>query len=601
MSSNVGRVLAATLTSAALLAGLAGCGGSGGDGGDGAPAVADTELTIKEGANGGTMTLLSSADVDSLDPGLADYNLGLMVLQATQRMLYSVEPDDPTKVVPDLADGMPDVSADLKTITVKLKPGIRFSPPVDREVTSHDVKYAFERAFSKQVPSYYAGTYFANIVGVPDPPNAGNRQDIAGITTPDDRTIVFKLSKPLAGQVAQVLVKGITAPVPEEYASEFDAQNPSTYAQHVVSTGPYMVDRDASGKITGWKPGRELRLVRNPNWDPETDFRPAYLDAITISEGNTDKAVATRRTLDGQGFVCCDSGTPPVEQLRTALEEKRSQVALFPARVTRWVALNTTVAPLDNINVRKALMAGVDRSALRLPWGGPLAGEVATGYIPAGLAGYEEAGGLRQGADLDFNANPDGDAEVAKKYMLAAGAEGVPVDASGRYTGDEEIVAVAANSAPDNKVAETFQAQAEKLGFKVSLRLVPREVVYTNFCSRPAKKVAICFVGFGPDSPDAYSMLVVPFDGRAIREEGNLNISQLDDPKINAAMDEAAALVEEKPRLDAWAEVNEMILAQAPAIPYLSANQALVSSSDVVLVPSGYSTLPDLAFTSIRK
>jgi hypothetical protein len=56
MSSNVGRVLAATLTSAALLAGLAGCGGSGGDGGDGAPAVADTELTIKEGANGARPT-----------------------------------------------------------------------------------------------------------------------------------------------------------------------------------------------------------------------------------------------------------------------------------------------------------------------------------------------------------------------------------------------------------------------------------------------------------------------------------------------------------------------------------------------------------------
>jgi len=87
--------------------------------------------------------------------------------------------------------------------------------------------------------------------------------------------------------------------------------------------------------------------------------------------------------------------------------------------------------------------------------------------------------------------HPEGDAEVAKKYMLAAREDGLPVDENGLWTGKEEILTVAANSPPDNKVAEAFQAAAQKLGFKLSLRLVPREVVYTNFCASPSKKVAI--------------------------------------------------------------------------------------------------------------
>lgn len=605
MSLNVGRVRAvrvrpaAALALAGAVAALAGCGGTSSD----APTepLTDTPAKLERGVRGGAATLLSAADVDSLDPAIADYNVGMMVLQATQRTLYSFLPNDATTLVPDLAKGAPKISDDGRTVTVKIKSGVRFAPPVDREVTSRDVKYALERGFTKQVPSGYAAAYFGSIAGTPAKPNSGDLRDVSGIRTPDDRTLVLELTRPNAGLVSQALVKGITAPVPPEYARRFDRQNPSTYAQHVIATGPYMVEQDASGRVTGWSPGRELRLVRNPNWDPATDFRPAYLDRIEIAGGNTDSGVAARRALSGEGSICCDAGSPPIELLRSALQSTPDQVTLFPQRTANWVALNTTVRPLDNLNVRRALMAGVNRSALRLPRGGPLLGELATGYLPPGLQGYEEAGGAHQGANLDFNADPEGDAEVARRYMLAAKRDGLPIDEQGRYVGDDEILAVAANSEPDDKTAEAFQAEARKLGFDVTLRLVPREVVYTNFCSTPAKRVAVCFVAFGSDTPDPYSMLVLPFDGRSIRREGNLNISQLDDPGVNAAIDRAAALSVEEGRIDAWADVDEAILAQAPAIPYVWSKRALVASKDVQLVANRYSTMPDLSFTSIRK
>ena len=165
---------------AALALTAAGCGGSTSEGGSASDAAP------REGKKGGKVTFPAAADVDYLDPGQTYYTFGYTVAYATNRPLYSFEPDDAETPVPDLAEGEPLISADNRTITVKLRPGVRFSPPVNREVTAADVKYAFERAFTRNVPSGYATSYFADITGAPDAPGAF--RSIAGIKAPDDRT-----------------------------------------------------------------------------------------------------------------------------------------------------------------------------------------------------------------------------------------------------------------------------------------------------------------------------------------------------------------------------------------------------------------------------
>ena len=95
----------------------------------------------------------------------------------TQRTLYSFKPDNATDPVPDLAADKPQISDDLKTITVKIKPGVKFSPPVNRAVTSKDVKYAFERFFSANVGGQYT-SYFSSIVGAPKAPDQGREADL---------------------------------------------------------------------------------------------------------------------------------------------------------------------------------------------------------------------------------------------------------------------------------------------------------------------------------------------------------------------------------------------------------------------------------------
>jgi peptide/nickel transport system substrate-binding protein len=600
------RTIGAPAIVAIGMVALAACGSSdkGGSTRTSSSKSSTSPTAIKAGKAGGKLTVLSAGDVDYLDPGLAYYTFGYMVQYAVNRTLYSFKPDNSEKPVPDLAAGPPQISADNKTITVKIRPGVKYAPPVNREVTTKDIKYAFERAFSKEVPSGYAGTYFSSIVGTPAKPNTGDIEPISGIETPDDHTIVFKLKDESAALVSQALVMPITVPVPREYASKFDRSTPSKYDQYVAFSGPYMVKNDPqTGKVTGRAPGKSVELVRNPNWSRSTDYRPAYLDGVLIQEGNDDLTTAARRALSGSATVCCDSYQPPAPVLKQAVQRSPEQALFVPAGGTHYAPLNTTVRPLDNVNVRKAIVAAADRTSLRLSSGGEVVGDIANGFIPPGLPGFDEAGGLKQNTDLDFLRNPSGDSALAKKYMLAAKQQdpSLPIDADGKWTGGDELLVIASNADPAKKTAEVLQNQLEQLGFKLKLRLVPQDTMFTKFCNVPSQNVAICASGsWFKDFADPQSLLDATFNGNHILAQGNVNWPELDVPAINDAMKAAAVVPVGSERNKAWARINHMIAEQAPAVPILWDKAALVQSKDVVGVASAYLTTYDLTYTSLK-
>ena len=578
------------LACAAILAlTLAACGGSSnkskaGGGATGKPTA---------GKQGGDLTVLYAGDVDYLDPGAAYYQYSNNVMYATQRPLYRYKPDDPLKPVPDLATGPPQVSDGGKTVTVKIRSGVTFSPPVNRAVTSKDVKYAFERAFTPNVASGYAGAYFGDLVGLKKTPKPGT--DIPGIQTPDDNTIVFKLTRPSAGIVSAGLVMPISAPVPREYALPFDSKTTSQYAKHIVSTGPYMVKNDAQGNAIGWKPTRLLQLVRNPNWDKSTDSKPAYLDSITIKEGNSDAAIASRNILNGQSTVQGDFQIPP-DVLKSVVQgSKKSQLVVSPptGRV-RYIALDTKIKPFDNINVRKAISAAVDRNAMRLAFGGPLVGLIPTHFISPGLPGYDQAGGPT-GPGVDFLKNPSGDSKLAAEYMKKAGYP------SGKYTGTERFLMVSDNANNQLKAAQVALNNIQALGFKVNFRSVVRDTMYTKYCQVPRQKVAICpSVGWLKDFADAQTVLDPTFNGKNILPTNNVNWPQLDDPAINKAMNAAETVVSPPQRAQKWGEIDKMVTATAAAIPWLWDKQPNLESKNVNGVINSANATWDFLYTSLK-
>jgi peptide/nickel transport system substrate-binding protein len=580
------RRVAPLLAASASALALAACGGSGGgdapSGRAGAPA---------QGRQGGTLTVLWADDVDAIDPGQTYTSAGFMVAAATQRTPMNFKPEDPIHPIPDLASAPPRISGDGRTVTLELRSGVRFSPHVNRAVTSRDVKYAVERGFFSTVNNGYAGAYFGDIRGAKVGAKPGT--EIPGIETPDDRTVVFHLTRGTGGVLAGALALPLAAPVPADYARRFDARNPSAYGEHQVATGPYMVEGDASGRSVGYQPGRRIHLVRNPGWRRATDFKPAHLDEIDMQEGNDDVSVAARRILTGSHLVNGDFSPPPAV-LRQASRTSRDQLALVPSGGTRYVVMNTTIAPFDDVDVRRAVVAGFDRRAMLLTRGGAFVGDTPTHFLPPNIPGFTEAGGMR-GPAFDFLSHPGGDMALAARYFAKAGY------ASGRYDGGQDLLMIGVADGVPRQAAEVAKANFEKLGFHVRLRLVTADAMYTKFCNVPKAEVAICpNAAWFKDFADPQTLLDPTFNGHNILTSSNWNQAQLDVPAINRAMTRAETLVGVERRARAWAAIDRQVTAQAPAVPWIWDRTPLIRSPDVAGVASKINNTWDLTYTALR-
>jgi peptide/nickel transport system substrate-binding protein len=557
-------------------------------------AVGAAAATAGSHQAGGTITVLSAGDVDHIDPGQAYYSFTYEISYATQRPLLSYRPNS-INAIPDLASAMPKYSNGGKTVTVHIRPGVRFSPPVNREVTSADVKYAIDRAFSSSVANGYAGAYFGDVVGAPRKATKGV-PDIKGIQTPSKDTIVFRLKRP-DGVFTGSLGLLMTAPVPQEYAKRFDSQTTSTYGMHQVATGPYMIKNDSSGNINGvgYKPGQLIDLVRNPNWSAKTSWRPAHASEVLFKEGYQDPTVMTRTILSGSADVNGDSPPPPAE-LRSIMtsSSERKQLHFTPAGGSRYVALNTSKAPFDKLAVRQAVATVLDRNAMRLTRGGAIDGRIATHFLDPSFKtqGFAQSGGLA------FNPFPSagfrGSVPKAKALMRKAGY------ANGMYSGPQ-VTMVADNSPPGSNTAQVVAAGLAKIGFHVKTISVTHSTMYTKYCNVPKNEPNICpNVGWLPDFHEPQAVLNVTFAGDAITPVNNSNWPLLNDPKINAAIAHARTIVSPQARWAAWGKIDEMVTRSAAAVPWVWENFPSVYSKRVTPAPELWNGgSPDVTFMSV--
>jgi peptide/nickel transport system substrate-binding protein len=240
------------------------------------------------------------------------------------------------------------------------------------------------------------------------------------------------------------------------------------------------------------------------------------------------------------------------------------------------------------------VIANSDRTALRNTRGGELFGPVATHFIPPLIPGFDEAGGL-QGPNLDFIKNPNGDPSLAKSYMQKAGFT------SGKCEGSVcDVTMVGDDAPPGNDTATVFQHQLEQLGFTVNFQPAANDIMITKFCAVPANQPQVCpNAGWIKDFNDPQSILQVPFSGESINPSNNPNWPQLNDPAINKAIADAVTIQDPKQRAETWGKIDDQIMAQAPAVPWVWDNDVLVRSTDVNGVANLFNGEWDLAYTSL--
>ena len=555
------------------------------------PALTGAGQNLTNGKRGGVLTAYDSEDFEHLDPGEAYFSLDYEIMYATQMPLFEYLPNNTTVATPMLASGQPVVTDGGKTVTVHIKPNVHFSPPVNRAVTSADVAYAIERCANPNVANAYFQPYFGNIVGAAKATGG----PIAGITTPNSTTIVFKLISPSADLLIGALSLPISMPVPKEYAAPLDAKKPTQYGtSSEVFTGPYMLKSDATGKFLGlgYQPGKSATLVRNPNWNPKTDPQPAYLNQININIGGASQVIGLQ-VLKGSDALQND--TPTNANVQLAYQKYYNQLTSVPGAGDHYVSLNNHQGPFANVNIRRAAYAALDRAALVKIAGGSIVGTVGTHFITPGSAGYTQAGG-DAGPKYPWNEYPNGNLAVAQKYMKAAGYP------SGKYTGNAVVKIVEANNGNSPEEGAVVKNAFASIGLNAKLILVDQSVLYAKYCGVPAAEVDACpSVGWIRDFADPQTILQVPFWGKAITPTNNSNWGQVNDPQINAAIVKATNVVGASARAAAWAKIDDMLVQKAVAIPWIFDKQPNIESANV----RGISDLWDVgewdyAYTSLK-
>jgi peptide/nickel transport system substrate-binding protein len=551
--------------------------------------------------------LIANADIDYIDPGAAYYQPTYMLDSAADSPLMGWTPNDTAAPVPLLASAPPVINNGGKTITFHIRTNVKYSPPTGggkgwhRPVVSEDVKYAIERGLLPGVPNGYLTLYFADLDGLAaaeaavkkNPTKAPN---ISGITTPNSSTIVFGLSKPSSIGVIDALSLPLSSPVPQAYAAKYDSQTPSsTYGEHQIDVGPYY--------ISAYSPGRQIVLLRNPNWVRGEDFRPAYLDKIVVQEGFSDENSAVTKILTGQSMVNFDFAATG-EALKLAATRYAHQLTLTPAGGVRYVALNTAKPPFNNLDTRKAVIAASNRVALLDTRGGALSGIVATHFIPPGIPGFQQAGGADgpTAPAYDFIQHPAGDMALAESYMKKAGySSGKCSDTQG--PGHCTISMVGVDTPPESNTAQVAKAQLSMLGFNVQLHPVARDTMFTKFCSVVNNEPSVCpNVGWIKDFNDGQAIIDVPFNGATVTGSpaNNSNWPQLNNPTINHDLAAARLIADPTTRAAEYGKIDDLIVAQAPAIPWDWDYEANVSSANVLPVINEFNALTDLAFTSMK-
>lgn len=517
----------AILLLGALLLAASSCGGD--DGGSG------TGAQTTEGKKGGTLKVNLQSDTDHVDPALAYYQVSVQNLYPSCSMLlnYPHKPaPEGTRLEPDAATSMPEVSDDGKTYTFTVRDDLQLSPPSNEMVDAETFKFVINRNLNPQLQSPSA-SFVADIVGAQAVID-GKAKEASGVTVAGNK-LTIQLTKPAPDFLARIGMWFFCA-IPKGTSTDPDKEKP------VSTSGPYYIE--------SWVPNRSLVMKRNPNYKGD---RPALLDEIRYTAG-VEQTTSVLQLKNGEADYAAD-GIPPSQNAplgrefgpdSPAAQQGKQQFFINSALIFQYLGLNTSRPLFSDVNVRKAVQFAIDRRAL-VNASGKFAGEPTDQYLPFSLAAYEDA-------DIYPLDGPD----VAKAKELMGGKTGKAV----MYT---------CNTAPCPERAQIVQSNLKAIGIDVEIKQFPRNVQFAKEGNR-GEPFDIADEGWIADYPDPYDFINKLLDGRAIQKTNNVNFSYFNDPEWNQRMDEAQAKTGDA-RNAAFAKLDQDIVRDAsPLAAWMVAN-----------------------------
>ncbi len=300
---------------AALALALAACARAGGE-----PAEPHV-LRIADNVDPSSLNPLLAHDQDTIGYDLL-VTQTLVGLSADNKLVSVL-----VRRIPTTANG--DISSDGKTIVYHLRHGVRFAD--GKELTSADVAFTFR--------------------AIVDPRNPVESEDayrrVLSLQTPDRYTVLVRLKKRWNAAVAELFAQADFAfgILPAHAFASTDVTK-AAWNQRPFGTGPF--------RVVAWERANRIVLEPNPYFRP----RPRLRRIIFVLIPTTQSSLLALRARD---VDITEIGAAQIPEARTT---SRGRVVITPINGAYFLFVQTTAPPTDDVYVRRAIAAAIDRDEI---------------------------------------------------------------------------------------------------------------------------------------------------------------------------------------------------------------------------------------------
>ncbi len=471
-----------------------------------------------------SLVYCSEGSPENFSPSMNTTGTSFDAARPVYNRLVQFEPGG-TSVVPALAESWT-ISEDGKTLTFKLRPGVKFHSGVNgftptRDLTAEDVIWSFGRMWKPEHPyaKVSGGSYdYFNDMSMPDLLESIEKGG-------DDLTVVIKLKKPNAPILANLAMDFATIHS-AEYADFLTKKGaPEEFDQIPVGTGSF--------SFVAYQKDAVIRFKAFDGWAG----KPKIDDLVYAITPDPTARYAKLKANECQVMIA-----PNPADLEAMSKDADINLMSQAGLNIGYLAMNAQKPPFDKPEVRKAIAMAIDRGAiLKEVYQG--AGQQAKNPIPPTMWSYDEA-------TVDIPFDPD----KAKEMLKAAGVENLKTDIW--------WMPVQRPYNPNAKrMAEMMQADLAKVG--IDATLVSYE--WGEYRKRlQAGEHQMGLLGWTGDNGDPDNFLAVLLGCNAEGKPNGNNIPKWCNGRFQEVVNKAAEISDKDERTKLYVEAQQIVAAEVP-------------------------------------
>jgi oligopeptide transport system substrate-binding protein len=508
------------------------------------------------------------AKVRALDPGdIGDTTSSAVGSQFFECLYQYHYLKRPYELIPQLADGMPEISEDGRVYRIRINRGVRFHDDpcfeggVGRELVAGDFVYAWKRIANLKNASKNWWIFDGRIVGLDEFREYTGRADevdyaraVEGLYAEDDYTLVIKLGRPWP-QILYLLAHLPTAPMAKE-AVDFYGKR---IINHPVGTGPY--------RLKLWHRGSYMEMVRNESWrdeyfpcdGEEGDESAGYLRHcgeklpfadrvmfVLVQEDQPRWFLFLQGKIDASG-IPKDNFSQAIERGRHLSEdmaEKGISLKIFRDPSTYWMGFNMEDPVLGgNPALRRAISYAVDRQKY-IELFTNNRGERAFGFVPPLMKSYNP-----DVNDFGISFDPDKARELVKE---ARAIHGGPLPAL--------ELSLPSADAHGRQMGQFIRKMFRDVGLELNIEYMD----WPTFQDKVKRRQAQMFMlGWIADYPDAENFLQLFYSKNMSPGPNNFNYSN---DKFDAIYERIKTMQDIDQRTELYRKAEKIVVEDCPAV-----------------------------------